>query len=210
MKVKNIENLEVFYTLGNKYILDRSKKFNGDIKSKRRSKEFYQDINNFIYDTVCWYQVKFLDNYLEFDDNLLKLQECSYTNNYDHMTIDRFNNNLSTTITYILNSNLEDIKKDDYRKKIGIIRKYISDMIILNLLYSNNTKPEYGYFRAKKFIDDFNCEYNFSMDYSLLDEFMDKDYSYTNPIYIDIINNQEKEEKNVKKRLFKRRKNKRK
>lgn len=57
------------------------------------------------------------------------------------------------------------------------IRKEILELVSLKLLYSKNTIPEYGYERAKKFIDEMNREMNINLTTDKIEKIMSKNYS---------------------------------
>ena len=63
-----------------------------------------------------------------------------------------------------------------------LIRKYILELVALKLLYSKNTYPEYGYVRAKRFIDEFNLAFflekniNLNLSSKEIDEIISKNY----------------------------------
>lgn len=56
------------------------------------------------------------------------------------------------------------------------LRFKILQMVALKLLYSEKTVPEYGYERAKKFIEEFNSELNMGLVTDEIDEIMGRDY----------------------------------
>ena len=57
------------------------------------------------------------------------------------------------------------------------IRNKILQLAALQLLYSKNTTPERGYFRAKKFIQEFNESFGLKLSTDQIDEIMKRDYS---------------------------------
>lgn len=57
------------------------------------------------------------------------------------------------------------------------IRKEILELTALKILYSENTIPEYGYERAKRFINEMNKKLNANLTTDKIDEIMSKDYS---------------------------------
>lgn len=70
-----------------------------------------------------------------------------------------------------------DIKKFIYNHKEFVsLRNKILKLIPLYMIYSENTMPAAGYFRAKKFIEMFNKEYNLNLNSEEIDKIMAKDY----------------------------------
>jgi len=71
-----------------------------------------------------------------------------------------------------------DLKKCVVRHKYLVsVRNKILSLVPLAMIYSKNTIPKYGYFRAKSFIRTFNREYHLKMDLKEVDEIMNRDYS---------------------------------
>ncbi|MBR3660525.1 MAG: hypothetical protein IKN63_01290 [Bacilli bacterium] len=74
--------------------------------------------------------------------------------------------------------NLKEIEKCLKHKKYDeLLRNKILELTVLKILYSKNTIPEYGYKRARIFIDEFNQELNLNLSKSEIDLIMMKDYS---------------------------------
>lgn len=71
------------------------------------------------------------------------------------------------------NELLETVLDKKFREKI---RKEILELVSLKLLYSRNTIPEYGYERAKRFINEMNKKLNANLSTNRIDEIMSKDY----------------------------------
>lgn len=71
------------------------------------------------------------------------------------------------------NELLETVLDKKFREKI---RKEILELVSLKLLYSENTIPEYGYERAKRFINEMNKKLNANLSTNRIDEIMSKDY----------------------------------
>lgn len=57
------------------------------------------------------------------------------------------------------------------------LRRKILELVALKLLYSHNTIPEFGYKRAKKFIDEFNKEFGLDISAEEIDEIINRDYT---------------------------------
>lgn len=74
-------------------------------------------------------------------------------------------------------SDLESIVKNhNYDLEL---RRKILELIPLSLIYSKNETPEYGYFRAKKFIGEFNKHIKgLNLDTKEIDEIMSRNYDY--------------------------------
>mgnify|MGYP004455934617 FL=1 len=81
-------------------------------------------------------------------DELLSLFEEKYSHNLDFS---------------VLNADVDDHNCDLE------LRKRILQLIALKLLYSQNTIPDRGYKRAKKFIDEFNKELNLNLSSEKID-----------------------------------------
>ncbi|MBE6153118.1 MAG: hypothetical protein E7166_02665 [Firmicutes bacterium] len=60
------------------------------------------------------------------------------------------------------------------------LRKKILEFVSIKLLYSENTIPEHGYIRAKRFVSEFNKHIpNLNLSTNNIDEIMQKDYKNT-------------------------------
>lgn len=83
-----------------------------------------------------------------------------------------------------------ELKKvvDTHKARIKL-RNMVLELIPLNMIYSKNTLPEYGYIRAKSFIRMFNREYGLNMVTEEIDEIMTKDYSKIDTPKIKIMQN---------------------
>ena len=78
--------------------------------------------------------------------------------------------------------NYNNIKRTIYLHNIDLkLRKKILELIPLKLLYSNTTIPEYGYERAKKFIEEMNKEIpDLNLTTEKIDELMNYNYKKIN------------------------------
>ena len=72
----------------------------------------------------------------------------------------------------------KELKQTIYNHKCDLeLRKEVLELAALSLLYSKNTNPEYGYERAKRFINEFNKKQNLNLSTIEIDEIMSKDYT---------------------------------
>ena len=88
------------------------------------------------------------------------------------------------------------------------LRNMILQYVALKLLYSRNTIPEYGYIRAKKFIEEFNKELNLELSTLDIDKLINKDYSLSKKEKMHRLDNNKlnecvKEQKSMIKRMKK-------
>ena len=73
--------------------------------------------------------------------------------------------NLSQLYTYLTNKYADELDLSDLENILLInkydkkLRKYLLYLVSLKILYSRNTTPEYGYLRAKKFVEDITLYY---------------------------------------------------
>lgn len=88
------------------------------------------------------------------------------------------------------------------------LRNRILQLVALKLLYSQNTTPERGYIRAKKFIKEFNKELGLMLSTEEIDELFNQDYTFEKiedeqiVTYEDIKKNEEKGIKRFIKRIL--------
>lgn len=60
------------------------------------------------------------------------------------------------------------------------LRYKLLQLVALSILYSKNTIPEYGYERAKRFINEFNKKMNLELSTEEIDEIISRDYRSEN------------------------------
>lgn len=77
------------------------------------------------------------------------------------------------------NQLLETILDRKFRLKL---RKEILELVSLKILYSENTIPEYGYERAKRFINEMNKKLNVNLTTNKIDEIMSRNYKDVNKL----------------------------
>ena len=75
---------------------------------------------------------------------------------------------------------LTELKECLYTHKCDLeLRKRVLQLVALKLLYSEeDTTPEMGYTRAKRFISEFNKELNINLSTDEIDEIMNRNYKY--------------------------------
>ena len=78
--------------------------------------------------------------------------------------------------------NYMELKKCFFsHKKDVLLRNELFMCAALKMIYSRETKPEIGYMRALKFIEEVNEFYNINLSTDKLDDIMNKDYSLDIP-----------------------------
>ena len=80
-----------------------------------------------------------------------------------------------------------EISKYICTKQVNIkLRDVVLNLILLKILYSKDTTPEYGYERAKKLIEEFNKEIPYlNLDSTRIDEIINSKYYFDNRIIVD-------------------------
>ena len=92
----------------------------------------------------------------------------------DDMTIEK----LLVILGKLNNFDLKNIKKCIKFHETDLkLRDLILQYTALKLMYSKNTIPEYGYERAKKFLEEFNTYFKLNLNSKEIDSLMNKDYS---------------------------------
>ena len=109
--------------------------------------------------------------------------------------LESYTNRENITTLYITLDKLLDLFKENYADKLNFtaleecvydhncnieLRRRVLQLVALKLLYSNNTCPEIGYERAKRFINEFNNEMDLNLSSNEIDKLINKDYSNTN------------------------------
>ena len=98
-----------------------------------------------------------------------------YINKYKNMTIEQLLLILEARCNDVLE--FEEIKQTVYDHNIDLeLRNKVLQLVAIKLLYSKNTIPEFGYERAKRFINEFNKKLNINLTTQKIDEIMNRNY----------------------------------
>lgn len=92
-----------------------------------------------------------------------------------YITLEELYNELEKTDNGVDYTKIKKIILD--KKLREKIRKEILELTALKILYSRNTIPEYGYERAKKFINEMNRKFNINLTTKRIDEIITKNYN---------------------------------
>lgn len=94
-------------------------------------------------------------------------------------------------LLYILKENYADELDSNELEKVLFnhecdleLRNKLLQLVALKILYSKNTKPEYGYIRAERFIEEFNNSFNLALSDDEITAIIEKDYNTSNTIYV--------------------------
>ena len=94
-------------------------------------------------------------------------------------------------LLYILKENYADeldsneLEKVLYNHECDLeLRNKLLQLVALKILYSKNTKPEYGYIRAERFIEEFNNSFNLALSDDEITAIIEKDYNTSNTTYV--------------------------
>ena len=161
------ENLHVFYLFDSKKYLV---KHNPILKKSLQSLscEYSEDdVQKFINKLISWYNVKYSNQFLDalFQENVE--EDLTLLN---MMSFEALKNSFSVFEDDIFQSSGNDAKI--------IFLKHIITMAGWGLIYSKKTTPEYGYYRAKKLLSDFNSYYLWNLSpESIYLPTLKKDYS---------------------------------
>lgn len=98
----------------------------------------------------------------------------------------------------------------EHRKNSIALRNKVLELIPLCMIYSKSSMPEYGYKRAKKYIEMFNEAYDLDLSTDKIEEIMNADYSNSSKTTVEEISKTTKEAPEKVKKIggFCRRKNK--
>lgn len=94
-------------------------------------------------------------------------------------------------LLYILKENYADELDSNELEKVLFnhecdleLRNKLLQLVALKILYSKNTKPEYGYIRAERFIEEFNNSFNLALSDDEITAIIEKDYNTSNTTYV--------------------------
>lgn len=155
-----------------------------------------KDVQDFINKLISWYMVKFEDRYL---DTILDDQIQEDRTILKIMNFDTFKDHYTSF-------------EDDLFKRKNITEKQIrfqKDVVIAagwGLIYDKKSSPEYGYYRAKKLLDDFNTAYHWNLKSTIYQPILMKKYTLEDDEIRQLLNKKEKEKKKteIKKRKLSR------
>lgn len=175
------QELEVFYKLDAKVYIVKCNKTLKSILSQLDYKYNLDDIQIFIDKIISWYWVKFPDKFIK---NVINSKKD--TTVIKKMDIIELEKRFDTIEISLINCKDTDT---------AFFIKYLIMMAGFGLIYDKNTKPEYGYFRAKRMLADFSQHYGLNLDIRIYDDVMKRDYSSNNPEIISLLLEKKKIEK---------------
>lgn len=177
-----------------KYLIQKNIFLKNDFKKLGISKHYQmRDVQEFINKLIAWYNVKFSDPYLKkiLDKNIIEDKEILSIMNFE--TLQR---NYTSFEDYLFskNSNSQKLK---FQKEIVLAAGW-------GLIYDKKSSPEYGYYRAKKLIEDFNKVYQLNLNTSSYQLVINRKYTPENEDIRDALLALKKDEEREKKEKTKR------
>lgn len=179
----NENELQNFRELDDKLYLVSKNNTYKQIFSKMAENINSSDVQKFINKLAGWYLVKFSNNHID-----------SYLNNrYDEIDYLQVEIMSLNKLIYRLNPLIYRNNKD-----ADLFYKQLIIMAGWGMIYSKNTVPEFGYFRAKKMFQEFNEQFNLDLDIHIYDAVMNYDYSLNNPEVVKLLEKKQSSEKKEK------------
>lgn len=191
----NKDELEVFYQLDEKkYRVNKNEEFVSLLQQLgiAEEEEYVQD---FINKLKSWYELKFSDRFLDFVDD--KAHKPMDTDIIDIMTLDQLEQRFNTFELHLC-------QKQNYY--MGQLREKLVYLAGLALIYSKNSNPEYGYYRAKALFIDFNTYYNCGLHIECYDPIMKGNYDPNDPEVVQLVTRKKERDKKDKRSVSKKRK----
>ena len=189
----NEEELNVFYLLDSKQYLVKHNPILKKILDNLTHKYHEKDIQHFINKLISWYTVKYSDNFL---DSYLQESTDVDLSILDIMSFDVLMKSFCT-----FEDDLFDV--DTCQNSKVVLLKHLVVMAGWGLIYSKNTSLEYGYYRARQLLQDFNSFYSWNLvPEAIYLPTLEKDYSPDNEENQELL---EKMKKNSNKKIKKRR-----
>lgn len=162
------EHLKVFYLLDEyKYKVDKNKNLK-KILNTLDSRYSEDDVQAYINKLISWYYVKYSDKLL---NTLLKDKNNVDTSIFDIMSFEQLHKSYGAFEEEFFNSSNNDIV---------ILQKHLVIMAGWGLIYYKRSNPEFGYYRAKRLLDDFNVFYSWNLPSDIYKEVFNRDYSPDN------------------------------
>ena len=179
----NENELQNFRELDDKLYLVSKNNTYKQIFSKMAENINSSDVQKFINKLAGWYLVKFSNNHID-----------SYLNNrYDEIDYLQVEIMSLNKLIYRLNPLIYRNNKD-----ADLFYKQLIIMAGWGMIYSKNTVPEFGYFRAQKMFQEFNEQFNLNLDIHIYDAVMNYDYSLNNPEVVKLLEEKKSLEKKEK------------
>ncbi len=182
------EELEVFYQLDEKkYLVNRNENLILLLKAINIEKE-KDSIQRFIYKLQAWYELKFSNAFLDFiDGNTEKIKDS------DIIKRMCFESLLQRFDTFELHLCQAD----------GAIMLQLREELIylagLALIYSKNSTPEYGVYRAKAMFHDFEAYFQCALNDACYEPVIKRKYDPNDPEIIQLVMLQKQRDKKEKK-----------
>lgn len=184
-----------------KYIIEKNKDLltwlKKSVKAGYRLYMNISDLQKFIDDIVCWYEIKYPNRELEISQGVTDSRFESIERLSKYMSMEQLRYRLSHNSLLLMdcefrmkdnrnimihNNDVEIMGCND----IQIIcdhsydlelRRRLLQIVVLKLLYSKNTTPEMGYIRVQKFVEEFNQELKLTISLKEAHEIMSRDYA---------------------------------
>lgn len=152
-----------------------------------------RDVQEFINKLIAWYMVKFSDPYLKkiLDKNIIEDKKILNVMNFE--TLQR---NYTSFEDYLFSEH-NNSQKLKFQKSVVLAAGW-------GLIYDKKSSPEYGYYRAKKLIEDFNKVYQLGLNTSSYQLVINRKYTPENEEIRDALLALKKDEERDKKEKTKR------
>lgn len=183
--------MKVFYLLDEcKYQVDKNNNLK-KILNTLDSRYSEDDVQAYINKLISWYLVKYSDRLL---NALFNNKKGVDTTIFDIMSFEKLHKSYGSFEEELFHSSNDDIV---------ILQKHLVIMAGWGLIYYKDSNPEYGYYRAKRLLDDFNVFYSWNLPSDIYKEVFNRDYSPDNIENKKLIEMKKKKhhKKNIKKRF---------
>ena len=189
------EELEVFYLYDEHLYLIKEHPILGDILDTLDIQFTEKNVQDYINKLISWYNIKYSDAFLQslFDDStnadttILKI-----------MSFDRLQKSYGSFEKHLFQREKNSSKKN-------ILLKYLVVMAGWGLIYCKKSNPQYGYYRARQLLNDFNSEYYWNLSSDIYQKVFDRDYSpniMDNKKLLEHKRNEKKKRKNHERKSF--------
>ena len=162
--------LEVFYLYDKLLYLVEENSILVKILDELDTRYSEKQVQDYINRLISWYMVKYSDTFL---DSLFDVKKHTDTTILDIMNFETLQKNYS-----VFEEDLFQLSDNEEIKVI--LHKNLVIAAGWGLIYDKKSTPEYGFYRAKQLLNDFNSYFSWNLPADIYRDVLEGDYSLEN------------------------------